>query len=487
MSDVDVALAAPPVAEEGHNPAGQGKLRAGALGAVAVGIMAIAFEGPSVSVFFNSPFAGASAQKGLPFAYILASIAIALVGWTVASFSRKLPTSGYAYTFVSNGLGKPLGFIAGWMTLMAFAATPLIVPPAFGVTFSDLIDRLIGVKIPWILLSLALLLGVGALVIVGIRESLKAGAIFLVFELVVLGGFALYMVINGGPEGNDLSTFSPSAAPSFGSLGLALVFGILSFQGFESAATLGEETKEAKRRIPLAVMSAVFVTGIFYTFVAYGATIGWGPSKMAGFGAAGTPWTVLAQHYGGDSLAELLDGVVCAGLVAVTIAATNGAARVLYALGRERLLPSALGVVSPRTHTPWIAALTVLVLFGGGGTIFAAAWDPLKTWGFFGTVQALSAIIVYILVCVACMRFFWTRHRAEFNVLSHLVVPVLAIGVLLLPLVLRGGLLWPAPKYPFNLPPYVALVWLAAAVGIATYLVKRRPDALQRAGQVFTD
>jgi amino acid transporter len=465
-------------------PAG---LRAGALGAIAVGVMAVAFEAPSVSVFFNSPFAAASAKSGLPAAFVLASIAIALVGWNIVSFARKLPTSGYAYTFVSNGLGSRMGFIAGWMTLMAFAATPLIVPPAFGVTFSDLVNRLTGVRIPWVILSLALLVGVGTLVIIGIRQSLRVGAAFLAFEVTVLTGFAVYMVINGGPQGNDPSTLLPSAAPSFGSLGLALVFGILSFQGFESAATLGEETREAKKRVPLAVMSAVAATGVFYTFVAYASTIGWGPSKMAGFASSGTPLTTLALHYGGTWLADLLDGVVSAGLVAVTIAATNGAARVLYALGRERLLPPALGVISPRTQTPWVASLAILVLFGGGGTILAAAWDPLKAWGFFGTVQALSAIAVYMFVSVACIRFFWTRHRDEFSFLSHLLVPVVAIGVLLLPLVLKGGLIWPAPSYPFNLPPYITLIWLVVAVAIMAFLIKRRPEALERAGRAFTD
>jgi amino acid transporter len=116
-----------------------------------------------------------------------------------------------------------------------------------------------------------------------------------------------------------------------------------------------------------------------------------------------------------------------------------------------------------------------------------AAWDPLKAWGFFGTVQALSAIVVYILVSAACIRFFWTRHRAEFSLLSHLLVPIVAIAILLLPMVLKGGLIWPAPAYPFNLPPYITLIWLVLAVLIMGYLIKRRPEALERAGRVFTD
>jgi amino acid transporter len=477
------------VGPDEHAPAsGRGaRLSGGALGALAVGAMAMAFEAPSVSMFFNSPFAASHVGAALPAIFLVAGLAIACVGWNIASFAKKLPTSGYAFTFVSHGLGSRFGFIGGWMALFSFVLGPMILPPVFGVTMSDLVDRLIGVNVPWWIYALALLLFVGALVVRGVSQSLKAGAMFLVFEVAVITIFAIYMVINGGPEGNHLSSLSPTTFPSVGGFALGLVFGVLSFQGFEAAATLGEETRESKKRLPLAVMSAVGATVLFYLFVSYAATVGWGPSKMASYGASPNPFTTLAQHYGGAWLADLFDAVVCSGLVAGSIATLNAGSRMLFAMGREAVIPQVFARVHPRTGTPWIAALSVAGIAGTGGVVFGAAWDPTSVWGFLGTVIALSAIVVYILVSVAVGFFYHREHRGEFRVLSHVVVPLAAVAIMVLPMAVRGGLIWPAPAYPFNLPPYIALAWLVLGIAALIYLDRRRPELLARAGTAFSE
>lgn len=468
-------------------PSPTGYLRRGAIGALAVGVMAMAFEAPSVSMFFNSPFAAAHVGAALPLTFLVAGLAIACVGWNIASFAKKLPTSGYAYTFVSHGLGSRLGFMGGWMTLFSFVLGPMILPPVFGVTLSRLIDRVISVNIPWWILSVALVIFVLVLVVSGVRESLEAGAIFLGFEVTVLTAFGLYMIINGGPQGNDISTLSPATLPSGGALASGLIFGLLSFQGFEAAATLGEETRESKRRVPLAVMAAVGVTALFYVFVSYAATIGWGPSKMAGYGASADPFTNLAQHYGGTWLADLFDAVVASGLLAGTIATLNAGARMLFAMGREGVIPRAFGQVRHESGTPLVAALSVAVVAGFGGIIFAAAWDPIQVWGFLGTVIALSAIVVYMLVSIAVFAYYRRAHPDEFGVIRHAVIPLVAVAIMVLPLAIRGGLLWPLPAYPFNLPPYIALAWLVLGVAALVFLIRRRPELLARAGAIFSE
>jgi amino acid transporter len=473
--------------DEQAGSASGGRLRGGAIGAVTVGAMAMAFEAPSVSMFFNSPFAAAHVGAALPVTFLIAGLAIACVGWNIASFAKKLPTSGYAYTFVSHGLGPRMGFMGGWMTLFAFVLGPMILPPVFGVTLSRLIDRLVGVSIPWWILAGALLLFVGVLVVHGVRQSLEAGMIFLVFEVAVLMIFGAYMVIKGGPEGNDLSTLSPSTLPSAGALASGLIFGLLSFQGFEAAATLGEETKDSQKRLPIAIMAAVGATAVFYVFVSYAATIGWGPSKMAEYGASAGPFSELADNYGGAWLADVFDAVVASGLLAGTIATLNAASRMLFAMGREGVIPRTFARVHPETGTPFVAALSVAVVGGLGGIIFGAAWDPTMVWGFLGTVIALSAIIVYMLVSVAVFAYYRREHRSEFHVISHAVVPLIAVAVMIVPLAIKGGLLWPAPEYPFNLPPYLALAWLVLGIAALVYLTRRRPELLARARAVFSE
>jgi amino acid transporter len=461
-------------------------LRAGAIGALAAGVMAAAHEAPSVSMFFNSPFAAANAGKGMAASFLFASIIIALVAWVISLFSAKLPTSGYAYTFVSRSLGPRAGFVSAWMTVLVFVGTPLIVPPAFGVTFSDLIHRLTGVRINWAILTVLLLVFVTFLVIRGVRESLEAGAVFLIFEVLVIGAFAVYVLFKApGPQAPV--ALSPTAAPSLGGFAVGLIFGILSFQGFEAAATLGEETREAKRRLPLALMTAVLVTGVFYTFVSYAVTVAWGPDKMQGYADAGTPFAVLAQNYVGSWLAVLFDGVVCAGLVAVTIAAVNAGARVMFAMARERLLPTAFARTHPVRQTPHVASAAIVIFGGLGGIIFGLAWDPLQVWGFIGSVIALSAILVYILVCVSLIPFIRREHPAEFSWAQHLALPLVATGLLLIPLLIKHGLLWPPPAYPFNLPPYITLGWVVIGAAMVAYLGRTRPRALEQAGKLITE
>jgi amino acid transporter len=473
------------ISEEAARPTVRRGLRAGAIGALAAGVMAVAHEAPSVSMFFNSPFAAANAGKAMAAAFLVSSIIIGLVAWVISAFSKKLPTSGYAYTFVSHGLGSRMGFLSAWITVLVFVGTPLIVPPAFGVLMSDLIDRTAGINIHWAILTAILLAFVTILVVGGIRESLEAGGVFLAFEVLVIGIFAIYVFFNADAS-PDASALSPGAAPSIGGFAVALIFGILSFQGFEAAATLGEETEDARTRLPLALMTAVIATGIFYTFVSYAVTVGWGPDNMQAYADAGTPFTVLAEQYGGSWLASLFDAVVGAGLVAVTIAAVNAGARVLFAMGRESVLPTFLARTHPTRQTPHVASLVIVIVGGLGGIAFGLIWDPLTVWGFIGSIIALSAIIVYILISIALIRFFRVEHPTEFSPFTHGFVPIAATLLMLVPLVVKNGLLWPPPDYPFNLPPYITLAWILVGVGMIIYLSRTRPQAMEQAGKLIT-
>jgi amino acid transporter len=464
-------------------------LRAGAIGGLAAGVMAAAFSAPSTSMFFNSPFAALHAGKAMTAAFLVSAIAIGFVAFNIASFSSKLPSSGYAYTFVSHGLGPKAGFVSAWMTLLVFIGTPIIVPPYFGTTLSSLIASLTGVHIHWAILALLLLAFVGTLAVLGISDSLKVSAVFVVIELAAVAAFAVYMIVKT-PHGQAPSAFSPTSAPSIGAFALAMIFCILSFQGFESAATLGEETSHARVTVPRALLGAIVVTGLFYTFTSYAAVVGWGAADMDKYAADtsnASPWITLAHTYAGSWLADVFAAVVAAGLLAGTIAGVNASARMLFAMGREGVLPSALGVANPRTRTPVYAALVAVIIGGLGGVIAGLVWTPLQVWGFFGSIIGLGAVIVYIMVSLGVIPFFRREHPQEFSVLKHLAVPVVAIAILLVPLLIKNGLIWPLPPWPYNLVPYLTAAWLVVGAIIVAFLQAKRPERLQRAGRIVVD
>jgi amino acid transporter len=448
--------------------------------------MAAAFAAPSTSIFFNSPFAAANAGVAMTAVFIVATIAISFVALNIAAFSSKLPTSGYAYTFVSHGLGPKAGFLAAWMTLLVFIASPVILAPYFGLTVSTVIQNISGHQLSWVIPSLLLLAFVGGLTILGISDSLKVGGFFVVLELTVVSAFGVYMLTQS-PHAQAPSAFSPGSAPSLGGFAVGLVFGILSFQGFESAATLGEETTDPKKRVPRALMGAIAVLGVFYTFNAYAATVGWGSNRLSSYAANPSPFLTLAHSYTGSWLADSFGILVATGLLAGTIASVNASARMLFAMGRNRVLPNALSEVSLRTQTPIVASMVVVI--GGGllGVLAAFIWSPSQVWGYVGSIIGLGAIIVYIMVSLGVTRFFRQEHRSEFNVLRHVVVPAVAILILLLPLVIKNGLLWPVPAFPFNLVPYLVLGWLLVGGGIVWYLQAKRPEDLNKAGRIVLD
>src|SRR5437588_6685053 len=85
--------------ERSGKESGISHLRAGAIGAFAVAVMSMAFAAPSVSMFFNSPFVASNAGKAMPVAFLISGIAVLFVAWNIASFAKKIPTSGYAFSF----------------------------------------------------------------------------------------------------------------------------------------------------------------------------------------------------------------------------------------------------------------------------------------------------------------------------------------------------------------------------------------------------
>jgi amino acid transporter len=474
---------------EGSRTRASGGLRSGAIGGLAAGVMAAAFSAPSTSMFFNSPFAAGHAGKAMTAAFLVSAIAIGFVAFNIASFSSKLPSSGYAYTFVSHGLGPKAGFVSAWMTLLVFIGTPIIVPPYFGTTLSALIKNLTGVHIHWAILALLLLAFVGTLAVLGISDSLKVGAVFVVIELAAVAAFAIYMIVKT-PHGQAPSAFSPTSAPSVGAFAIAMIFCILSFQGFESAATLGEETTNPRVRVPQALIGAIIVTGLFYTFTSYGAVVGWGSKDMAGYAADtsnASPWITLAHNYAGSWLADIFGAVVAAGLLAGTIAGVNASARMLYAMGREGVLPSKLGVASSKTRTPVVASMVAVVCGGFAGVLAGLIWSPSEVWGFFGSIIGLGAVFVYIMVSIGVVPFFRREHPLDFSVLRHVLVPIVAVAILLMPLLIKNGLIWPLPAWPYNLVPYLTLAWLLIGAFIVAYLQVKRPERLAAAGRIMVD
>jgi amino acid transporter len=459
-----------------------GGLRRNALSVVGAVAMAMAFMGPATSAAFNTQPAAGGAGYALPFAILLALVACLLVANTIAAFARKLPAAGFVYTFNTRGLGRDGGFMSGWLLLLSYGMVGPMLFSAIGSFASDFLATQFHVHVAWEFISAAFVLIVWGINAAGVSRSAKTALIFLVLEVGVVLGLFSTILAKGGAQGLSLGPFDPAhSLKGFSGIGTGMLWGVLMFIGFESAGTLGEEAKQPKRTVPIALFTGVAVIGAFYVFSAYGTAIGYGHSHVGALTADGNPFLTMASRYWGISWIIAL--TVLNSQFANLLSGCNAFVRVLFAMGRERILPRALARTG-RGHVPQVAlagymVFSVCFALGVGSQI-----GPLGVYGFTGTILGLGMVICYILMSIAVVRFYWRDHRAEFSFVRHGVLPVISAVLMLLPIY---GLVWPVPAYPGNLVPWITLGWLAVG-GVYLWVIhRRRRDLLTAMGRVFEE
>jgi amino acid transporter len=230
----------------------------------------------------------------------------------------------------------------------------------------------------------------------------------------------------------------------------------------------------------------VIGVGIFYVYVMYGLTAGYGlndPNQMKAFLNDATPFVTLA-HRDAPWLEQLVDLCAIAGLFSAFLALQNTTVRVLFSMGREGALPAALGRVHAKFHSPHVAIYTLTVFTVIVGLAGGAWLGPGATglYGFTGSIGTVGVVLVYILCNLALIRYF--ASRPERNIALHVIAPILGCLGLLYPLYVVAV---PGQAYPYNLVPYVVGVYVILGLVAYFYLRGRNPEKLAAFGSVVAD
>jgi len=439
----------------------------------AVGL-SMALMAPSMGVNINPQAAAPTVGRAVPLAFLIAAVGVLLVTYVFVRLCQYFNHSGSVYAFVGATLGPRTGVVAGWGligTYIFYGVTTSSVVGIFGISF---LQR-IGVwshpptDAPFILTAVVLVLACW-LTIASVRRGtnvlLTVEGATLALILVVTAVVLIRLIVGNAPAGHrfTMSVFSvpPGTAPS--ALFLGVVFGFLSFAGFEAASTLGEESVNPNRDIPRAILGTTLFGGAFFVIVTAVEMMGFG-ANAAGTGAFGAS-TSLVGDLGGSYLSPWVGNVVTLGATVSAfgccLACTVGSARLLFAMSRDGFGERGLGRVSGR-GTPARAAVvistTMAVILGLCIVAFSAVPEDTFVWG--GTIGTLILLVAYGLTTIGAIRLIFVQRRMAVP-RWQVVIPLAALALLGYTLY-RNVIPYPASG-PGHWFPIVAGGWLLAAI-----------------------
>ena len=467
------------------------RLHRGALGLVDIAASTMANIGPAYSFYFSFGLIVVTAGIAAPLTIIAAGIAIALLGNTLAQFSRAQPSTGGFITFVGKSFG---GTSAVTTALLCGAGYIIAISAVLAVSGWFLSYTLLYYfhwNVPWIIFSVLLTGGSVVMMYRGVAVSTKLAGFFFGFELLVLVIVSVAALIK---DSGHLS-FAPfewsHLNNGFSGLAPGFPLAVYLFIGWENSAALAEETGNPRRNVPRAVYLSVALMAVLYLLVAYSTVRGFHDNGTA-LAAAPIPFITVAH----STLAKVAVIAYLAGLtstVGVLIAAVNSQARLLFNAGREGLLPRWIGKVQPTRRTPANAIYAFTGIAGGIivvwclGHLIGGNGGSMNGLNFFdesGTMGTILILVVYFLANLA-LPFYYRRYRPqEFSIVKHLVLPVLGMITIAIPVYY---LCKPPQPQPYDWFPYAALAILVVAAIYAFVLNRRDPALADRVGSIVAD
>ncbi|MEV4159401.1 APC family permease [Nonomuraea dietziae] len=486
---------------------GVSRLKRDAVGLVGVIFMAVATAAPITAMTGNVPIVVAFGNGlGVPAGYLFATVVLTIFSVGYTAMSKHITAAGAFYGYISHGLGQVVGMVSGLLATMAYVVFEASIIGFFAYSANDTFKSLAGVDIHWLWFAF---LGLALNMILSyfdINLTAKVLGVFLITEILMLGLVALVTLFNGGgPDGlmaytlNPINAFQTTGLQA-GAVGLGLFMCFWSWVGFESTAMYGEESREPKKIIPIATLVSVVGIGLFYTFVSWMtvAANGVKAPELAAEQFAGIFFNPTEQFIGTWAVG-LFKILILTGSFACSMAFHNCAARYLYALGRENLIPGTartLGATHPTHGSPHIAgfvqtAISVVLILA----FAAAGMDPyVHIYTLLAVLGTLAILIVQTLCSFSVIGYFHVKkkHPETANVWRTLIAPLVGglsmAYVVLLLFQNQEAAAGDASKSSF----FTAIPWIVVGLavlgaGTALYLKARNPAKYEVIGRIVLE
>ena len=393
----------------------------GTLGTPAITMMVVAAAAPLTVLSGGTPLGILNGTgAGFPASFLIVGAALLLFSIGFAAMTRRVGGSGAFFNAIGHGLHPALGLGSSMLALFTYATIQVGICCFLGMQITVCLEPLLGTATPWWAWSLAAIAITG---ILGYRNiAMSAG----VLNVLIAGEIGVALVL----------------AP-----GVAVIFAIASFVGFESTAIYRSETRDPDVTVPRATYVAVVFVVLLYTASSFAIVTAWCTAANTDTTAvlsAGNMLQITAERYVGGWFSTIVSVLIVTSLFAAVLSFHNVLARYLQSMADARALPSALGRVSARRGSPTVASLTTTVISATIVVAVAVAGlDPFtQVFSWFSGVAVLGFVTLLVLTCVAVVATF--ARRADLRVVEGpwraIVAP--AAGAVLLIAILACSLMY---------------------------------------------
>jgi len=409
---------------------------AGKLGPTAIVFMVVAAAAPLTVVAGTFPI-GIAAGNGaaFPASYIVCTAVLLLFAVGFTAMARHIRGAGAFYTYIAHGFGRHVGLGAAFLALLSYTAVQGGVYGYIGATLGDLVSSHGGPSVPWYVYALVMMAITGFLGYRHIELSGKVLGVLLICEVGIVLVINIAVIGHGGAEGLSTAVLHPGNFFS-GAPGIALIFALAGYIGFEATAVFRDEARDPARTIPRATYVALLVIGGFYALSSWALVSAWGDAGSV-TEATNNPATMLtetANRYVGSVAGDLVQTFLITSLFAALLSFHNVLSRYIFSLGNTRALPERCGRSHVRHDSPHIASVvqTVSALVLVVASV-AAGLDPVTqvfTW-FVGAASV--GIVVLMTLTSAAVVVYFRRTRFDTRPWNTVVAPSLGfVGLAIL-------------------------------------------------------
>ena len=383
-----------------------------------------------------------NAGPAIILSFVIAAAGCLCAALCYAEFAAMVPVSGSAYSYAYATLGEIVAWVVGWCLLLEYLAASATVAVGWSGYLGALMGHL-GAGLPALLTQPPLDLKGGDLVATGALINLPAVAIIAVLTGILLVGLRLSVSVNAVLVAVKLTVillfisvgafhvsaanwhpFLPENTGEYGQFGWSGVLrgaGVIfyAYLGFDAVSTAAREARNPQRDVPIGIVGSLVICTVLYMLFAL-VLVG-----MASYRDLNVPnpISVAIDRSGLTFLGPVVEVGALMGLTSVMLVLLYGQSRILYAMGRDRLVPAAFGICSDRSHSPVVGLLVT-----GGIAAAAAGFLPLSV---LGEMISIGTLFAFIVVCggVLVLRVRQPHLPRPFRVPAARSVAVLGILV----------------------------------------------------------